>query len=88
MFFRSGYVKEELLRRLKNLRISQDQIQRVNEAILGVVDKKDCREFRRYCQLARKIGTPEFQRALRERLLSPDAGVRRRAQWVLDAMAT
>jgi hypothetical protein len=86
MFFRSGYIKEDLIQRLKNAELSDSQISRLCKAIVNVVDNRDCREFRRYCQLAKRVGTSELVTELRSRVASPDANVRRRAKWVLDVM--
>ncbi len=61
MFFRSGYIKEELLTRLKNADLTSSQVQRLSAAILNVVDDRDCREFRRYCQLG-PVNTNEVLR--------------------------
>jgi hypothetical protein len=86
MFRRSGYIKEEIIQRLKKAALSPKQIERLEDAILHVVDDRDCREFRRFCQLARQVGTPELVRELHSRAKGAHADVSRRAKWVLDAM--
>jgi hypothetical protein len=86
MFHRSGYIKEEIIQRLKKAALSPQQIERLEGAILHVVDDRDCREFRRFCQLARQVCTPELVRELHSRVKGARADVSRRAIWVLDAM--
>jgi len=86
MFHRSGYIKEEIIQRLKKAELSRNQIQRLGDAILHIVNDRDCREFRRYCQLARQVGTPKLAGELQSRAKGANAAVSRRAKWVLDAM--
>src|SRR5262245_27760110 len=38
MFFRSGYIKEELIQRLKNAELSASQVTRLGAAIINVVE--------------------------------------------------
>ena len=81
--FRSGYVKEALLRLLPRHSLSDDQIVRVEGILLHAVDVGGRREFRFQCRLARHVARPELRRALLERLHGPDAGAARRALWML-----
>jgi hypothetical protein len=85
-FFRSGYVKADLIRRLKRLALSPSIAERLRQVVLAAVDGRDRREFRHYCRLARRVATPELVAALAERRGSPDPGVRRRSAWVLAAL--
>ena len=64
-FFRSGYLKERLLRIIKNApRNSSD-----NRRLLGVIWNRangaNRREFKDYCRLALKIKTPAFTEQVR-----------------------
>jgi hypothetical protein len=86
MFFRSGYIKEELIQRLKGADLSASQIRRLGVAILNVVDNRDCREFRRYCQLAKRVQTDALVAELNVRAAGDNPDVSRRARWVLEAM--
>ncbi len=81
--FRSGYAKETILRLLPRHSLSNDQVARVERVLLHGVDVGDRREFRFHCRLARHVATPEFRRALFERLHGTDVGVARRALWML-----
>jgi hypothetical protein len=83
--FRSGYIKADLVRFITRLDLSPEHAARLRNVVLQIVDRRDGREFRHYCRLARKVRTPEFQEELSKRLLCRDPNVRRRARWVLQA---
>ncbi len=83
-FFRSGYAKADALRGLKRAPLSADQIRRLQEVILHVVDAGFRREFRYYCRLARRIQTPDWLARVEERLASNRPGVAVRARLVLE----
>lgn len=85
-FFRTGYIKERLIRYILPFELTPDFSARLQNVVLVVVDKRYRREFRAYCQLARKVDSPEFRRRLNERLTETDLNVKRRAQWVLDSL--
>ena len=85
-FFRSGYVKADLIRRLQRLTLTPKLIDRLSAVVLAVVDGRDRREFRWYARLARRIDNSQLREALLERHKVTDPGVRRRAGWVLDAL--
>ncbi len=85
-FFRSGYVKADLIRQLKRLPLSHDQASRLGQVVLNLVDQRDGREFRWYCRLARHIDGPDLRNQLERRLRDANGNVRRRAGWVLDVL--
>jgi hypothetical protein len=85
-FFRSGYVKERLLRRLARLDHADAIKDRLRAILIAAVDGRDRREFRRCCRLARAVSDPSLHAALEQRGLAPNAGIRRRAEWMLAAM--
>jgi hypothetical protein len=62
------------------------QAARLRTVVLSVVDRRDDRDFRAFCRLARKADAPELHDQLRQRLKSADADIRRRARWMLDAL--
>ena len=86
-FFRSGYTKGKLIRYLKTPMLTPEYAWRLGQAVLTVVDTRDDRDFRAFCSLARKVDAPALREALTARLASGDAGVQRRARWVLEALA-
>ena len=92
-FFGTGYVKTKLMRFIKPSMLTPEDTQRLQQVVLAVVDKRDERDFREYCRFARKVDAPELWEQLSQRLTSrnpdtsPNFDVRRRARWVLEALA-
>ncbi len=82
--FGSGYAKADMIGLLRKLNLTRKQGDRLRKVLLTVVDKRDRREFRHYCRLARKLDSPELRSELARRLRSADEGVSRRARWMLD----
>jgi len=87
-FFRSGYIKEKLLSRLKHVPLSRSQVQRLGCLVVRSVEIGGRREFHAYARLAGALGTPAIVEAMRERQDSPDPEVARRAQEVLHVLAS
>lgn len=85
-FFRSGYIKADLIRKLKRQVLSESMKCRLREVMLEVVDGRDRREFRDFCALARKIASPDLVDKLNTRLASENRRIKRHARWVLDAL--
>lgn len=81
-FFRSGYEKQNLLRQLKRIPLSDGQKDRLATVVLAVVQSRDRQEFRHYCRLARVLWSSALEAEIVKRLRNPDADVRRRAGWV------
>lgn len=54
MFFRSGYIKEEILRKIKRLRLTKKQADRLRNVLYDAVECRGTREFKAYCRLAVK----------------------------------
>ncbi len=85
--FRSGYVRAEILRRLKRAELSDEHRRRLEDVIVRAVDGPETpREFRDYCRLARSLSTDRLRAELHARLASPDPVVRRHARWAIEAM--
>jgi hypothetical protein len=83
-FFRSGYIKEDLLERLRWVPLNDDQKSRLQQVILQRIrDAKNRREFRRYCLLAPFITDIEFEKEITN-LAGPSGTKPKRAQWVLE----
>ncbi|MBL4661406.1 MAG: hypothetical protein JKY19_13700 [Alcanivoracaceae bacterium] len=60
MFFRSGYIKEEMLRKIKKSPLSLKQINRLRQVLKDAVKNRGTREFKKYCSLAINIANPEL----------------------------
>ena len=84
--FRSGYVKEDILRRLQGVPLAKEHEDRLRKVMVHAVDVGNRREFKWHCRLARRLDNPELRQALLERLASTDPGVRRRAFWMVDGL--
>lgn len=85
-FFRSGYVKADLLRYIKKLTLTENEIARVERILLHIVDTRDAREFREYCNVARVFKTDALRCELQHRMLNSDGKIFRRAKWMLEAV--
>lgn len=80
-FFRSGYILERLVRRIKKLDLSDAEKQLIQQLILRRIDKKALRNFRDICRLIPKIETTGFSNEIAERLRSKEPSIRHRAEF-------
>jgi len=60
MFFRSGYIKEEMLKKIKKSPITIKQKDRLRSVLKDAVEKRGTREFKKYCNLAIELANDEF----------------------------
>lgn len=81
-FFRSGYMKAALIRRLKRTAFSPAQASRLRRIVLARVDGPDRNEFASYCRLALAVRSAELEAEIERRTTSDDPGVARRARWM------
>jgi hypothetical protein len=84
--FRSGYVKQELLRRLANRQLAPADRERLTDVLLRHVDAGDRRELPCACKLARRHATPRLRAELKQRLASEDPDVARRGLLMLSSL--
>ena len=87
IFFRTGYVKAWLIRAIKPPMLKSDDKKRLQDAILSRVDRRDDRDFRAFCRLAKKVDDANLREQLTQRADEGDFDVRRRARWVMEALA-
>jgi hypothetical protein len=59
-YFRSGYLKERLIRGLKVANLSEIDRSRLRNVIWNVAEGRNRREFRNYCSLALVVGDKEL----------------------------
>jgi hypothetical protein len=83
-FFRSGYIKEKLLRYVRGYQLMPEHIARLQNAILNVVDSHYYREFREYRKLAHRIDDANLRLQLQIRTANEDGDIRNRAHWIFD----
>ncbi len=79
-FFRSGYILERLVRRVKKLDLSDAEKELIQQLILRRIDTKALRNFRDICRLIPKIETTGFSNEIAERLRSNEPSIRHRAE--------
>ncbi len=82
-FFRSGYIKEKLLRYVRGYQLPAEYVTRLQQVILNAVDQHYCREFGEYRKLAHRLDTDQLRSALDARTRSEDPHIRNRAYWIL-----
>jgi hypothetical protein len=82
-FFRSGYLKQKVLRALKAATLEPEEVERVNGILLTAVDSRDRREFKEYCRLAARVATSRLRESLAARQASSDERTRARATQML-----
>ena len=87
-FFRSGYIKADLLRHLKRAPLTKSQEQRLRNVILARLSGPGRRELRAYCRLAARLVNSNFDKDLRALEASQDARVARHARWALAAVSS
>ena len=64
-YYRSGYIKSQLLVRLKNIKLSASEVKRLQKVICNaIVSPQPKSEFKYYAGLLKNIGTPEFRKQL------------------------
>ena len=85
-FFRSGYIKEEILLALRKVTLTDDQRERLREVIMDRINKGSGREFRRYCRLAKNLVNADFVTKVGRAMTSDDANASRRAGWVMHVL--
>lgn len=83
MFFRSGYIKEELLRRIKRSDIKEALKVRLRHVLIDAVKNRPNREFKCYCQLAACIADKKLASDLRPIMDSHDSAIASRAKLML-----
>lgn len=82
-FFRSGYIKETILRYLNRVVLNKKQIEQVQAILLERIAGEGRREFRSYCRLAKKVIDEAFIAKIQKLLLSENKNVSSRAKIML-----
>ncbi|MCY2932086.1 MAG: hypothetical protein NTV86_21855 [Planctomycetota bacterium] len=85
-FFRSGYIKETILRRLKHVTLSKGHGEKLVRLAIASLDRGGRREYHGYARLAGALQCPALAQAAQARRESPDGEVRRRALEMLHVM--
>ena len=85
-FFRSGYVKGEILQRLRPEQLTEKQIEQLRSVCLRAAKTCGRREYRRYCRLAVRLADLKFAKSL-EALTTDQGSVASRARMMLRYVA-
>lgn len=64
-FFRSGYIKEEMLQKIGRAKLAPKQLTRLRAVLVDAAERRGGREFRRYCRLAAHICDDKLRSELR-----------------------
>ncbi|MGE3075762.1 MAG: hypothetical protein AB7N24_18750 [Dehalococcoidia bacterium] len=83
-YFRSGYFKATLARRLRRIRLTPEQQRRLRTAILASLPRGARYDWVEMRKLARRIETPVFREELERLSKVPDPGTSRRAALMLE----
>lgn len=86
VFFRSGYMKEAVLRKIKLDRLKPDQMRGLRSVIIGAIETCGRREFKRYCTMASRLADESLIESVKDRLISSDRNVQWRARRMLEVM--
>lgn len=79
-FYGSGYLRINVFRRLKRLKLSPGQEQRILDAVLNAVREHRGSGWKEYCRLAIPFANPAFAKAVGEFIHDPDPYVSERAR--------
>lgn len=83
MFFRSGYIKEDLISRLKRAALKKMDKSRIQQICTAAVQRNGRREYRRYCHLAASIRSDGLIQEILQFTHSENGAIRSRAKLML-----
>ncbi len=82
-FFRSGYIMESLLQRVKKLTLTNLEKTSIQNLVLKRIETRALRNFRHICRLIRLVDDSSFHSEVSSRAKPNDAQVKRRAEFAL-----
>jgi hypothetical protein len=82
-FFRSGYLKQIFLTRLKRSDLDEAIQERLRKVLLDIVDRRGTREFKHYCRLAAVIADESLVSALEKASENTGVAAANRARLML-----
>ena len=80
MFFRSGYIKQIMLTKIKRAPLKKYQKERLKLVVLNAVDSRPYREYRYYCRLAMSLLDIELISAVKYKIENGKGSKRSRAK--------
>ncbi len=83
MYFRSGYIKEEMLRKIKRTTLNEKQKYRLRNLLYNAVEVRASREYKRYCRLAPIVTDEKFNNWLLNIIQNEEGSKKSRANLML-----
>jgi len=83
-FFRSGYLKQILITRLKRSDLSESARERLRRVVIDAANRRGAREFKYYCRLAAVVADDKVVSELETVSTGTDAARANRAKMMLD----
>lgn len=83
-FFRSGYILEKLLQRVKKLSLTPAEKTSLQRLLLKRIDTRALRNFRNICRLTHMIDSNGFHAKVSSRARSADPQINSRARFALE----
>ena len=80
MYFRSGYIKETLLRFINKIELTANEAEIMRQLVLRRIMRGGKREFRQICRFIPKIQTRQFEAKITEFVSAKDASIAARAR--------
>jgi len=71
-FFRSGYIKRDILKILKKAPLTQEQIVLLQDCLFNAIQHPPRQEYREYCRLARKVADEKFRKRIQDFIAQSD----------------
>lgn len=87
-FFRSGYILEKILQRVKKLTMTEDEMAKVRTLLLNRIRTKALRDFRHVCRLVPLVKSRDLRETVEELAASSDPSTRHRARFALPYFGT
>ena len=87
-FFRSGYILERILRRIKKLALSRSEKRAVQKLLVTRVKERGLRNFRDICRLVPVIEDGSLRTEIENLACSDHDGIRHRARFALSYFGT
>lgn len=83
IFFRSGYIKEEILRKIKRAKLTKNQMNRLRNILIQAVKDRGSREYKAYCRLAIRIADANLISSLESIFRNNEGALKSRAKLML-----
>jgi len=83
IFFRSGYFKQIIIKKLKRSQISISQEERLREVIIDAVKNRGTREYKIYCNLAISLKNKNLIENVKQLSFQNTGAIRSRAKLML-----